>query len=187
MKVSRLQAERNREAVLGTASRMFRERGVEATSVVDIFKEVGLTHGALYVQFPGGKETLAAEAVEKAFADRQAVWEDLAANHRPTEALRAIIANYLSIEHRENPGTGCPLPSMGAEAGRRGGAIQTAYTSGVSDLLKLLSDVTSGESGSERRKAALNVLSTLAGAMLISRAVNDPALADEIMEAIAEP
>lgn len=84
-------------------------------------------------------------------------------------------------------GTGCPLPSMGAEAGRRGGAIQTAYTSGVSDLLKLLSDVTSGESGSERRKAALNVLSTLAGAMLISRAVNDPALADEIMEAIAEP
>lgn len=184
MKVSRQQADRNREAVVKAASALFRERGVEATSVADIYRRVGLTHGGLYAQFPGGKETLAAEAVGQAFAERRQAWDDLADAHAPAECLRAIVESYVSAAHRNNPGAGCPLPSMGAEAGRHSGPVRTAYTSGVHDLLDPLSHVAPGDSEPDRRKAALHILSTLAGAMLIARAVDDPALADEVLGAI---
>lgn len=187
MKVSRQQAEQNRETVLAAASRMFRERGVEATSVAAIFEEAGLTHGALYVQFPGGKETLAAEAVARAFTARREVWDDLVAAHDPVEALRVIVESYVSVEHRDDPGAGCPTPSMGGEAGRRGGPVRSAYTGGVHELADSLSHVVPGASAPERRRAALQLLSTLAGAMLISRAVDDPALAEEVLGAVDCP
>lgn len=184
MKVSREQAEKNRDAVLCTAARRFREQGVDATSVAGIFAEVGLTHGALYVQFPGGKEALAAEAVRRAFADRREIWDQAATNQAPAQALRAIVESYVSEEHRDGPGAGCPTPSMGAEAARRGGSVRAAYTEGVNGLLEELARVVPGDSESERRRTALQTLSTLAGAMLISRAVDDPALSDEVLAAV---
>ncbi|MFC5064827.1 TetR/AcrR family transcriptional regulator [Actinomycetospora atypica] len=184
MKVSRRQADRNRDAVLRAASAMFRERGVEATSVAEIYHRVGLTHGGLYAQFPGGKETLAAEAIGHAFVERRDAWEDLARTHSPAECLRVIVENYVSAAHRDDPATGCPTPSIGAEAGRHDGPVRAAYTGGVRELLDSLSHVAPGDSEPERRTAALRILSTLTGAMLISRAVDDPALADEILGAI---
>jgi TetR/AcrR family transcriptional regulator, transcriptional repressor for nem operon len=184
MKVSRRQADRNREAVVDAAAAMFRERGVEATSVADIYRRVGLTHGGLYGQFPGGKETLAAEAIGHAFAERRQAWDDLADDRSPAEALRAIVASYVSAAHRDDPGAGCPTPSVGAEAGRHGGRVRAAYTGGVHELVASLTRVAPGESERERRQAALRILSTLAGAVLIARAVDDPALADDVLAAV---
>ncbi|EKU30878.1 TetR family transcriptional regulator [Alcaligenes sp. HPC1271] len=60
-RVSREQAERNRERVLETACRLFRKHGVEGVSIGDIMKEAGLTAGAFYKQFVS-KEALIDEA-----------------------------------------------------------------------------------------------------------------------------
>lgn len=61
MKVSREQAERNREKVVDAASRLFRARGVEGVGIGEVMRECGLTHGGFYNQFES-KEALAAEA-----------------------------------------------------------------------------------------------------------------------------
>ena len=50
-RVSREQAQRNRERVLETASRLFRKHGVEGVSIGDIMQDAGLTAGAFYKQF----------------------------------------------------------------------------------------------------------------------------------------
>lgn len=184
MRVTRQQAEQNRQQVVSTASRLIRERGVEGTSVAEIFTELGLTHGALYAQFPGGKEELAAEAVGHAYAEMQEYWRAIAQSQEPAEALQAIVASYLSIDHRDHPGKGCPTPSMGAEAGRRGGAVQTAYTHGLAGLLAVLEPLMPGKSKSRRRRVAIRTMATLVGAVLMSRAVDDAAFADEILGAI---
>lgn len=184
MKVSRAQAELNRAEVVRVAARKFRQGGIEGTSVADIFGEVGLTHGAMYVQFPGGKETLAAEAIGQAFAERRDAWNELAASNSPEKALQDIIDSYLSAQHRDDPGAGCPTSLMGAEAERRGGAVRTAYTDGLNELVASLSQVAPGESDGERRKVSINMLSKMLGAMLISRAVDDAEFSDEILAAI---
>ena len=49
MKVSREQAERNREKVVDAASRLFRARGVEGVGIGEVMRECGLTHGGFYL------------------------------------------------------------------------------------------------------------------------------------------
>jgi AcrR family transcriptional regulator len=61
MKVTKEKATENRAALVRAASRLFRERGIDGVGVAEISKKAGLTHGALYAQFPS-KEALAAEA-----------------------------------------------------------------------------------------------------------------------------
>lgn len=43
---------RTREAILTAATRLFARRGIEATSLDDIAREIGRTKGAIYASFP---------------------------------------------------------------------------------------------------------------------------------------
>jgi len=67
MKVSKEKAAENREALVQTAARMFRERGIDGVGVAEICKQAGLTHGALYAQF-SSKGALAVEALAHGLA-----------------------------------------------------------------------------------------------------------------------
>src|SRR4051794_14162811 len=51
MRVTREQATQNRERIIETAARLFRERGFEGIGVADLMKEAGLTHGGFYGHF----------------------------------------------------------------------------------------------------------------------------------------
>ncbi len=51
MRVSRVQAEENRQAVINVASRLFREHGFDGIGLKDLMAGAGLTQGAFYKQF----------------------------------------------------------------------------------------------------------------------------------------
>jgi len=51
MRVSKEKAAQNRERILTSAARLFREHGISATGVDSITDDAGLTHGGLYSQF----------------------------------------------------------------------------------------------------------------------------------------
>src|SRR4051812_29695309 len=74
MKVSREQAQQNREKVVQSAARLFRERGIDGVGVAELMNSVGLTHGGFYGQF-GSKEELVAEACAWAFERSAAKWK----------------------------------------------------------------------------------------------------------------
>src|SRR5436309_5673136 len=105
MKVTREQAKLNRERVVDTAARQFRERGFEGVGVADLMKAAGLTHGGFYAQFDS-KQHLMAEACEQALEESKRMWRD-ALERAPKRPLAAIASHYLSREHRDNPGAGC--------------------------------------------------------------------------------
>src|SRR5690348_107991 len=60
VRVTREQAEANREKILDVAGTLFRERGYDGIGVADIMKHAGLTHGGFYGHF-ASKDDLAAE------------------------------------------------------------------------------------------------------------------------------
>ncbi|PYS14767.1 MAG: hypothetical protein DMG17_16255 [Acidobacteria bacterium] len=62
MRVSRKEAEANRERVVEVASALYRKHGFDGIGVADIMKKAGLTHGGFYGHF-GSKDDLAAEKV----------------------------------------------------------------------------------------------------------------------------
>ena len=126
MKVTRRQAEKNRERVLDVAGRLFREKGFDGIGVDDLMKGAGLTHGGFYANFKS-KEELAAKSCERTLAELVEGWNKVAgeANGDP---LKAIVAGYLSISHRDDPGNGCVLAALGPDVARKSPAVRHAVT-----------------------------------------------------------
>jgi TetR/AcrR family transcriptional regulator, cholesterol catabolism regulator len=54
-----------RNRVLDAAERLFTSKGFDSVTLRDVSLPLGLTHSALYYHFPGGKEELFAEVMER--------------------------------------------------------------------------------------------------------------------------
>lgn len=185
MKVSREQARQNRERVLEVAAQLFRERGFDGVGVADLMKGAGLTHGGFYGQF-GSKEALMAEACAKAFEASDQRWRRMAeqAAQRGEDALAVLMRGYLSIEHRDQPGAGCAVSALGAEASRQGPGLRAAFSDGVRSALTLMTGLLGGRKA-RRRERAIVTYATLIGAQVLARAVDDDALSKEILDVVA--
>jgi TetR/AcrR family transcriptional repressor of nem operon len=184
MKVSRKQAESNRAAIVESAARLFREQGMIATGVAQVTHDAGLTHGGFYGQFPTGKEGLAAEAITRAFEKRRNDWKTMAAGLSNQQAVEAIVDTYLSDAHLCEMGEGCPVPALAADVARASAPIRAAFTDGVRDLIDILARKVRGHTTDERQAEAARQLATLAGAILLARSVDDPALAKLVLDAV---
>ncbi|MFL5023815.1 MAG: TetR/AcrR family transcriptional regulator [Microvirga sp.] len=183
MRVSREQADKNREHVIDVASRLFRERGFEGIGVADLMKEAGLTHGGFYGQFKS-KEDLKVQASRRALSRNKDRWAKVIAE-TPSEKLAALARFYLSDAHRDRRGEGCALAALGGDAPRYGPELQAAFKDGIEGYLEFLDGIMSASSGEERRDKTIAALSTMVGALVLSRAVGDEALSQKILSAAA--
>src|ERR1700740_2198683 len=113
MKVSREQVALNRERIVETAARLFREKGYDGIGVADLMKGAGLTHGGFYGHF-ASKEDLLAQACAQAMEPAVGRWQAAAQEH-PDTALEKIVHSYLSARHRDHPGRGCSVTALGAD------------------------------------------------------------------------
>jgi TetR/AcrR family transcriptional repressor of nem operon len=181
MRVTREQAAAHREKILEVASTLFRQHGFDGIGVADIMKRAGLTHGGFYGHF-ASKKDLAAETCARALANES--WmERVAGVSNPS--LEAVVLGYLSPRHRDDPGHGCLFAALGSEAVRQPRSVRRAFTEGLRARVDGLRNLLPGRSASARREKALATIAGLVGALMLSRAVDDPALSDEILEATA--
>jgi TetR/AcrR family transcriptional repressor of nem operon len=176
-RVSKAQAQENRQHVVATASRMFREKGV-AVSIADLMKAVGLTHGAFYKQF-ASKEDLVDKAIAHAFEDSAAhspvSLEEHAGEHEA--ARRTLIEDYLSIWHRDHAGDGCPVSGFAADLARdpdQAARSQQVYINGVRNRAARLA---TGEDD------GMVQLCTMVGALVLARATRGNPLSEELLQA----
>lgn len=180
MRVSRDTAEKNRKRVVETAARLFREQGYDGIGVAGLMQAAGLTHGGFYKQFKD-KEDLAVEATEAALAETQSRWQRKIA--RDGNDLGSLKRWYLSKPHVSGVGDGCAFAALAAEAPRHGPDLRQAFGAAVESYLDM---ITEGEDAPDRAEA-LRAMATMVGALILSRAVEDPALAEEILDSGAGP
>ncbi len=180
-KVSQEKAQQNRERVVQAAARLYREKGFEGVGISDVMKSVGLTHGGFYAQFPS-KDHLMAEACSHCTDTLNASWMELL-RRSPRRNLSALAAAYLSKEHRDDPGSGCVVASLGADMSRQGTLVRSTFTAGIKRTVEFLMQVIPGRSAKARRREALASFSAMVGAVVLARAVNDEALSQEILDA----
>src|SRR3954469_21842305 len=181
MKVSREQAVENRERIVETAARLFRERGFEGIGVTDLMKEAGLTHGGFYGHF-SSKEDLIAEASERVLTGSLALFTKVA-ERASADPLPAIASAYLTSSHRDKPGEGCLLAALGADVSRQGPTVRRAVTDHLRTAVDLLAKLVPGKSKAARRQKAISTYATLVGTMVMARAVNHRAMSQEILDA----
>ena len=180
MRHSRTEKAKSYDRIVGIASARIRESGTDAPGVAEIMEGAGLTHGGFYKHF-GSRAELIAEATEHAFEDVRR--HMAAATDGAEDQLGAFVDGYLSAEHRDSPASSCGVVALGADAARADTRVRAAYTDQVRYYLSVLQGLIGGSSSdAETRSDAIVMLSTLVGALLIARAVDDPALSDEILE-----
>ncbi|VVO30679.1 hypothetical protein PS718_04953 [Pseudomonas fluorescens] len=176
MRVSKAQAQANREHIVETASVVFREKGFDGIGVVDVMAAAGFTHGGFYKHF-GSKADLMAEASAKSLAQSLASAEEL--------SVKDFIDVYLSRDHRDGRSTGCTLAALCGDAARQSDDLKSAFAEGIERTLQTLGEKcpTGPEAASgEARVKMIDLLARAVGAIMLSRACpDDSALADEIL------
>lgn len=182
MRVTKEKASENRELLLRTASRLFRERGFDGVGVGEICKEAGLTHGALYARFPS-KDALAAEALSDGIAKQLEFMKDM----KDGEAGIAEYLNfYFSKSHRDDVGTGCSLGATASEIGRQDVAVSASFASGFENFVRTVESSLQRVPIESRHSLAITFAVAMIGGISVSRGVAraDPTLSNEILNTV---
>jgi TetR/AcrR family transcriptional repressor of nem operon len=95
-----------------------------------------------------------------------------------------VIRKYLSTSHRDDAGHGCLFAAMGSDVVRQPRSVRRGFTEGLRRRLDALEGVLPGRVAARRRRA-LATMAGMVGALMLARAVDDPKLSDEILEAAA--
>jgi TetR/AcrR family transcriptional repressor of nem operon len=184
VRLTKKQAVQNRGEILEAATRLFKTQGIDNVSVADLMNAAGFSHGGFYNHFES-KAELAVEAIRYAFDQSFNELEArVVGNDEPSGALTNALLNYLAPEHRDEPSGGCPTGSLPIDVSRQPCEAQVAFADGLERYIDLISRFQSA-TGTSSRQNAIATLSTLVGAIILSRAVKRgrPELSDEILEA----
>src|SRR5207247_1521207 len=101
--------------------------------------------------------------------------ERIAAGRTAAMRVRLLIDSYLSTRHRDNRGSGCFVVAVGADMVRLRGAARTGYTRGFARHIDRLSAALRLDAEPRRnRERVTQLMSSLVGALLFARAVDDP-------------
>jgi len=179
-----------RQRIIGEAARRFRKHGIEGTGLVPLMKALGLTHGGFYAHFES-KDALVQASLEAAAEQTLERWQapPAAVPAEPVpelattagdEPVRAVIDDYLSTRHRDEPGEGCPLPTLAAELGVRGQPSATADAM-IEHMTALLADCRLAAGPGD---GGIVALAAMVGALTLARAVSDRAASDGILAAV---
>ena len=174
--------EATHERIVEAATRAIRRSGYSGTGVADIMKDAGLTHGGFYAHFES-REAMLAEAADRAGAESVATLERVAADAPPEKALQTLIRGYLSREHLERPESGCPMAALGSEMPRQAPEVRRAATRRIKEAIDLVARQLPEWGRPGAHEQALATLSTMVGAMVLARAVDDPKLSDAFRSA----
>ena|SRR5688572_13449237 len=173
--------EATHERIVEAASRAIRRSGYGGTSVPDIMRDAGLTHGGFYAHFDS-REAMLAEAADRAGADSVAKLARVASTAAPHRALQNMLKLYLSKEHIAE--IVCPVAALGSEMPRQAPEVRRAATSRIKEMIDLVARQSPdwGQPGAHER--ALVTVSTMIGALLLARAVDDQRLSNAVRTAV---
>ncbi|MFC5582456.1 TetR/AcrR family transcriptional regulator [Rhodanobacter terrae] len=174
--------EATHERIVETAARAIRRSGYDGTSVADIMKEAGLTHGGFYAHFTS-REAMLAEAADRAGAEAVAASSRIAASVPAEQALQSLLHAYLSKEHVKSPEMGCPVAALGSEMPRQASEVRRAATRRIKEMIDVVARQSPDWGQPGAHEHALVTAATMVGALVMARAVDDPKLSDALLKA----
>lgn len=189
MRYPKHQKVETRRRILDAAARLFRESGYDGVGVDAIMNEAGLTAGGFYSHF-ASKEALFSEAMTAALAPGKTLRAAKSANGSSSatgsagtavDPLASLIKGYLSRAHRDAVADGCPLPALTSDVARKSAGTRRSYERQFLNYVKDIEALLPKDS--ERgREQALALVAQCVGGLMLSRAVKDEKLSDQILK-----
>ncbi|WP_219097283.1 TetR/AcrR family transcriptional regulator [Pseudomonas sp. UMAB-40] len=168
MKISKEKSEANRAALVETASRLFRQKGIDGVGVAEISKSAGLTHGALYAHFPS-KEALAAEALAWSLEQGNAKLYTGTIDGEPD--LDRFLSDYLAVDSLDDYAESCAMAASASEIGRQDLAISAKFSEGYMVLVRAFERrVAANNPDVDALATAMGIVAAMVGALSVARA-----------------
>jgi len=171
-----------RKRILHSARKLFNRKGFAEVTIDAIMAEAGLTRGGFYRHF-ATKEELYSEALLQ-FTCRcpPEKWQRKHVDPcaQGVALARMLVDAYLSREHFQDRDGSCPTVALPSDVSRSNAAVKRAFAK-VLDML--VSVFVANLRGRDAREHGLALVSACVGAMVVARAVDDPALADAFRRA----
>ena len=167
-----------------SARRLFTRRGFDGVSVDEIMAGAGLTRGGFYSYFES-KSDLYAEVLGCFFTDPEwrNCWEGVEVDLASKNAGPQVVRAYLSRQHFEDVENSCPMIALPTDVGRSSQNAKRAFETVFSAMVTVLErGMAESEVQAERRNKAEAIAAMCVGGMVVARAMNDRALADELRE-----
>jgi TetR/AcrR family transcriptional repressor of nem operon len=177
MRYPKEETAKKHEAILIEAGRLFRENGFHGVSVSEIMKASGLTHGPFYNHF-SSKDALIAESIRSLSST---ALEEMDVGASTPAAMIDYVQDYLSVEHRDAPETGCLMTALAGEV-RNEPAARPAFSIHLRSVIGKLTDYFPWKTKRHARRDSVRMISAMVGAIVLARAVEDEALSLEILD-----
>jgi TetR/AcrR family transcriptional regulator, transcriptional repressor for nem operon len=172
-----------RATIVRVARTLFNRHGFDGVSVEQIMAEAGLTHGGFYRHF-NSKSDLYAEALQCFFTDPgwNSNWEGVEIDRAAADIGPQIVRAYLSRQHFEDIDNSCPMVALPSDVARSGSSAKRAYEAVFAAMVDILQRGSRAEHHPDR-VAALSIAALCVGGMVVARASEDRAVADEVRHA----
>jgi TetR/AcrR family transcriptional repressor of nem operon len=166
--------------IVRSAQRLFNTHGFEAVSIDRIMAAIDLTRGGFYRYF-ASKSDLYAEAMDCFFTNPACGnrWEGVEVDPARGPVGPQIVSAYLSRQHFQDIEDSCPMVALPGDVARSGVNAKRAYENALKAMIEHLQSDTPG-TGRPDRETALAIAALCIGGMVIARASDDLAIADEV-------
>ena len=182
MRYSREHKQETHARIVRKASVRLREKGAHGIGVADLMKEAGLTHGGFYAHFDS-REALLIEAFAYAMDRSMEYWRKTTAETSPEKRLATIVDSYLTSIHRDDPGRGCAVPTLGAEIARESPKARKAFAAKLEQMIEMLAETMIDLPPKAAQRQAAAALATMMGTLVLSRIAGNSEFSDEILAA----
>ncbi|MGB9096707.1 TetR/AcrR family transcriptional regulator [Erwinia sp.] len=172
--------ERTRQRILDEAAAIMRVVGTEGIGVAALMKRVGLTHGGFYAHFTS-RDDLVANVIDRMFNETGERLSALSPLPEGAERLSSLIDSYLSPEARKAPEHNCPMPSLAGEASRLPDEARARFTLGIQEMQEVIARSLQAMGHQQPQSLASSAQAELIGAMALARAIQDEAVAEEVL------
>jgi TetR/AcrR family transcriptional repressor of nem operon len=110
-------------------------------------------------------------------------WRKLAEATPPQKRLATIVESYLTTIHRDDPGHGCAVPTLGADIARESPKTRKAFAAKLDQMIDMLAAQIPDVPRKAARKQAMAAIATMMGTLVLSRVAGNGGFSDEILDA----
>jgi len=177
---------KTRARIVVSARKLFNRFGFDGVSIQQIMIDAGLTHGGFYRHF-ASKSDLYAEVMQCFFTDPKwnNSWEGVHIDLTAADAGAQIVRAYLSQQHLNEVENCCPMVALPSDVARSNENAKRAFQA-VFEAMVVLLQRSSAANGRAPRTSALAIAALCVGGMVVARASEGRALANELRNAAME-
>ncbi|MGB9302802.1 MAG: TetR/AcrR family transcriptional regulator [Mycobacterium sp.] len=176
-----------RDVLIASVTGLVRRRGVAGTGLNALLEDSGVARRTVYLNFPGGKAELVAEATRLAGAALTAVIRSADDGGDPARAVQTFIDEWKAQLSATQMEAGCPI--VAAILGRsEAPAAAQAAAEAVVEWQLILADrlATAGADRDNARSLAALIVAAIEGAVILALATQSTAALDDVGRHLVE-